>query len=130
MFVTDYQDPFQFVSRPDTEMAFAALMTYDLLQAEDEECSPVASPGSLGGCWYHWPIVSSWANSVEWGPLYNSGSIPVFGTGSKEWRWGTSASWQLSCGVLQGTLQSPVLFNIYLKLLGEVMKNVRVWCHQ
>ena len=41
-----------------------------------------------------------------------------------------SAPWTLSCGVLQGSIISPMLFNIYMRLLGEVIRSFGASCHQ
>uniref|UniRef100_A0A803U146 Reverse transcriptase domain-containing protein n=1 Tax=Anolis carolinensis TaxID=28377 RepID=A0A803U146_ANOCA len=40
-----------------------------------------------------------------------------------------SDPWPLSCGVPQGSILSPMLFNIYMKLLGEVIRSFGVGCH-
>ena len=42
----------------------------------------------------------------------------------------TSAPWQLSYGVSQGTILFPMLFNIYMKLLGAVIRGFGAKCHQ
>ncbi|KAF7241457.1 hypothetical protein EYD10_11979, partial [Varanus komodoensis] len=41
-----------------------------------------------------------------------------------------SAPWQLCHGVLQGSILSPLLFNIYMKLLGEVIRRCGLRNHQ
>lgn len=38
--------------------------------------------------------------------------------------------WPLAYGVPQGSLLSAMLFSIYLKSLGEVMRRFGLWCHQ
>uniref|UniRef100_A0A803TQ40 Reverse transcriptase domain-containing protein n=1 Tax=Anolis carolinensis TaxID=28377 RepID=A0A803TQ40_ANOCA len=40
-----------------------------------------------------------------------------------------SAPQPLTCGVPQGSILSPMLFNIYMKPLGEIIRSFRVRCH-
>ena len=43
---------------------------------------------------------------------------------------GVSAPWSLNCGVLQGLIISPMLFNIYMRPLGGVIRGCGASCHQ
>ena len=43
---------------------------------------------------------------------------------------GDSAPWSLNCGVPQGTINSPTLFNIYMMPLGGVIRGYGASCHQ
>lgn len=40
------------------------------------------------------------------------------------------APWLLACGVPEGSVLSPMLFNIYLKPLGEVFRGFELCYHQ
>ena len=40
------------------------------------------------------------------------------------------ALWNLSCGVLQGSVISSMLFNVYIKPLGGVIRRCEASCHQ
>ena len=51
--------------------------------------------------------------------------LPIFQLGEQE-----SAPWSLNCGVPKGSIISPMLFNIYMRLLGEVIRGCGASCHQ
>ena len=40
------------------------------------------------------------------------------------------ALWNLNCGVPQGSIISPMLFDIYMRLLGQVIRGCGASCHQ
>lgn len=73
-------------------------------------------------------VVSFWTNSVnrEWVALSCAGFLPFPRVDSSQWWWGIERSHPqpLLWGVSQGLLFSPFLFNIYMKLLGEL-----ICCH-
>lgn len=55
--------------------------------------------------------------------------VHSFLTVSRRWCW-SSRPWLLTYGVPQGSAISPMLFNIYMKLLGEVTRELGLLCHQ
>ncbi|KAF7253873.1 putative RNA-directed DNA polymerase from transposon BS [Varanus komodoensis] len=132
---TDYLDPFQSGFRPryGTESALVAL--YDDLCRERDRGS--ASLLVL-------PDLSAAFDTIDHGILLNR--LAGLGIGGTAWWWFCcylngrfqkvvlgdygSVPWQLCHGVLQGSILSPLLFNIYMKLLGEVIRRCGLRNHQ
>lgn len=96
-------------------------------------CDPVALACSLSSFWYHWPWantgltpwVGSWRNEL----LYTC-STPTHWVSSRV-ALGESMSgpWQLHYRVSQNVILSPMVFNIYMKLLGGTIMGIRTRCH-
>ncbi|KAF7254271.1 CMP-N-acetylneuraminate-beta-1,4-galactoside alpha-2,3-sialyltransferase [Varanus komodoensis] len=120
---TDYLDPFQSGFGPGygTESALVALC-----RERDGGVCPAAF------------------NTIDHGILLDR--LTRLGVGGTAWQWFRyylnsrfqkvvlgnfgSAPWQLCHGVLQGSILSPLLFNIYMKLLGEVIRRCGLRNHQ
>ncbi|KAF7234895.1 hypothetical protein EYD10_18221 [Varanus komodoensis] len=132
---TDYLDPFQsgFRLGYGTESDLVAL--YDDLRRKRERGSAsvlvlldlsaafntidhgifLDRLAGLGVAGFPWQCLCSYlAGQFQKEVLEDYGSVP----------------WQLCHGVLQGSILSPVLFNIYMKSLGEVIRRFGVRSHQ
>ncbi|KAF7243480.1 putative RNA-directed DNA polymerase from transposon BS, partial [Varanus komodoensis] len=69
--------------------------------------------------------IGSWRHCFEWFRSYLNGRFQKVVLGDYG-----SAPWQLCHGVPQGSILSPLLFNIYMKLLGEVIRRCGLRNHQ
>ena len=132
---TDDMDPFQSGFRPrhSTEMALVTLYN-DLLREADR--SKVSLLVLLD--------ISVAFDPVNHGILL--GRLSELGIGGLAFAWlcyfledrpqrvqlgeNVSAPWSLNCGVPKGLIISPMLFNIYMRPLGGVIRGCGASCHQ
>uniref|UniRef100_A0A803TU59 Reverse transcriptase domain-containing protein n=1 Tax=Anolis carolinensis TaxID=28377 RepID=A0A803TU59_ANOCA len=129
---TDYLDPFQSGFRPGhgTEMALVALVD-DLRRELDrgsvslmvfrEAAFDTIDHGILLG---QLSGMGLGGTALQWLHSFLEGRTQMVKLGDT-----CSDPWPLTCGVLQGSILSPMLFNIYMKPLGEVIRSFGVRCH-
>ncbi|KAF7252107.1 putative RNA-directed DNA polymerase from transposon BS [Varanus komodoensis] len=132
---TDYLDPFQSGFRPryGTESALVALYD-DLCREKDRGSASLLVLLDLSAAF----------DTIDHGILLDR--LAGLGVGGTALRWFCSylndrfqkvvlgdygsAPWQLCHGVPQGSILSPLLFNIYMKPLGEVIRRCGLRTHQ
>uniref|UniRef100_A0A803T4E3 Reverse transcriptase domain-containing protein n=1 Tax=Anolis carolinensis TaxID=28377 RepID=A0A803T4E3_ANOCA len=78
--------------------------------------------GGVCPCWFCWTSQQPSIPSITVSFLEGRSQMVSLGNTC-------SAPQPLTCGVLQGSVLSPMLFNIYMKPLGEIIRSFRVRCH-